>query len=183
MYLINEKITQAQQDSMASVHAFSKKAVENTHNIAQTHLEASKELITKTHQRIMESGKQKDPKDLTHIFTALGLQEASTDLMTYQATVTASLRKNQQEIIEHADSAFADAKKHLQELVDGAISRAPPGSEVFTASLKMIFEATLQGYDQIRFKVQDTYALAGKTVDTVMATHHQEIQKSAKIIS
>lgn len=180
MYQINEKITQAHQDSMMSAHALSKKVIENTHNLTQTHLDASKELITKAQKRMMELGIQKYPKDLVHVFTAQGLQDASSDLMTYQTTVTASLRKNQQEIIEKADSAFADAKKHLQELVDGAISKAPPGSEVFTASFKMVFESTLQGYDQFRSKVQDTYSFAGKTVDTAMATHNQEIQKNAK---
>ena len=180
MYQINEKMTQTHQDAMASAHALSKKAVENTHNLVQTHLDASKVLLTRTQQRMMDLGKQNDHKNLVHLFTAQGLQEASKDLMTYQATVTASLRQNQQEIIEKADSAFADAKKHLQELVDGAISKAPPGSEVFTASFKMVFEATLQGYDQMRSKVQDTYALAGKTVGTTMASHNQEIQKGIK---
>lgn len=180
MYQVNEKIIQAHQDSMASVHAFSKKATENTHDLAQTHLDASKELLTKTHQRMMGLGKQKDPKDLIHVFTAEGLKEATTDLMTYQTTVTASLHKNQKEIIEKADDAYADAKKHLQELVNGAISNAPPGSEAFTASFKMIFETTLQGYDQIRSKVKNTYTLSGETVDTAIATHKQETQKGVK---
>ena len=36
MYQTNEKITQAHQDSMASIHAFGKKAVESTHNLELT---------------------------------------------------------------------------------------------------------------------------------------------------
>lgn len=182
MYQINEKITQAHQDSITSIHELCKKTIENTHHLAHGHLEASKELIAKTQQRMMELGRQKGSKDLVHVLAAQGFQEASTDLMTYQATVTASLRKNQQEVIEKIESAIADAKKHLQELVDGAISIAPPGSEVFTASFKIVFENTLQGYDHFLSKVQDTYVLAGRTVDNAMTAHNQEIQKSGKKI-
>ena len=116
MYQTNEKITQAHQDSMASIHAFGKKAVESTHNLAQTQFDASKEFIAKTQEKMMEFGKQKDPKDLMPVFTTQGFQEASTDLMAYQATLTAALRKNHHEIMEKADDAFDDAKKHLQEL-------------------------------------------------------------------
>jgi hypothetical protein len=180
MYQTNEKITQSHQDSMASIHAFGKKAVESTHNLAQTQFDASKEFIAKTQEKMMEFGKQKDPKDLMPVFTTQGFQEASTDLMAYQATLTAALRKNHHEIMEKADDAFDDAKKHLQELVEGAISKAPQGSEAYTSSFKMVFEAALHGYDQVRSSVHNAYAHFGNTVDTAMTSHNQDTQKGAK---
>jgi len=176
MYQTNEKITQSHQDSMASIHAFGKKAVESTHNLAQTQFDASKEFIAKTQEKMMGIGKQKDPKDLMPVFTTQGFQEASTDLMAYQATLTDALRKNHHEIMEKAD----DAKKHLQELVEGAISKAPQGSEAYTSSFKMVFEAALHGYDQVRSSVHNAYAHFGNTVDTAMTSHNQDTQKGAK---
>ena len=180
MYQTNEKITQAHQDSMASIIAFGKKAVESTHNLAQTQFDASKEFIAKTQEKMMGFGKQKDPKDLMPVFTTQGFQEASKDLMAYQATLTAALRKNHHEIMEKADDAFDDAKKHLQELVDGAISKAPQGSEAYTSSFKMVFEAALHGYDQVRSSVHDAYAHFGKTVDTAVTSHDQDTQNRTK---
>jgi hypothetical protein len=180
MYQTNEKITQSHQDSMASIHAFGKKAVESTHSLAQTQFDASKELITKTQEKMMGIGKQKDPKDLIPNFTTQGFQEASADLMAYQATLTAALRKNHHEIMEKADDAFDDAKKHLQELVEGAISKAPQGSEVYTSSFKMVFEAVLHGYDQVRSSVHNAYTHFGNSVDSAMTSHNQDTQKSTK---
>jgi hypothetical protein len=180
MYQTNEKITQAHQDSMASIIAFGKKAVESTHNLAQTQFDASKELITKTQEKMMGIGKQKDPKDQMPVFTTQGFQEASTDLMAYQATLTAALRKNHHEIMEKADDAFDDAKKHLQELVEGAISKAPQGSEAYTSSFKMVFEAALHGYDQVRSSVHNAYAHFRNTVDTAMTSHDQDTQNRTK---
>lgn len=82
--------------------------------------------------------------------------------------------------MEKADDAFDDAKKHLQEFVDGAISKAPQGSEAYTSSFKMVFEAALHGYDQVRSSVHDAYAHFGKTVDTAMTSHDQDIQNRTK---
>jgi predicted NBD/HSP70 family sugar kinase len=178
MYQVNEKLVETHHETLKSIQALGQRALENSQSLAQAHYEETKKLLAKAIANGV--GNLKDPQIMMQLFNAQSLHEASADIASYQAKVSSILRKNHQEIIEMADSAFNNAKKHLHELVNEAVDKAPNSTELLTSSCKAIFETTMQGYDQVRTSVHDAYEKLGKTVDSAINSHHQDSQQKIK---
>ena len=78
------------------------------------------------------------------------------------------------------DSAIDHAKEQLHDLVSEASTKAPTGSEVFTASFKTAFEAALQGFDQVRYSVHTAYANLEKSTDSALNSNEHGVQRATK---
>jgi uncharacterized protein (DUF4415 family) len=180
MYQVNEKLVQAHQKSMESVHALSQLALENTQSLAQIHYDATKEMLATVQEKSAEILKLKDPKEIMTMFSAHALQEASAGVVAYQAKVNSVLRKSHHELIEMTDSAIEHAKERLNDLVNEASAKAPTGSEAFTASFKAAFEAALQGFDQVRSSVHTAYANLEKSADSALNSNEHVVQTATK---
>ena len=176
MYQANEKIVQAHQKSMESVHALSQLALENAQSLTQIYHDATKEMLATVQEKSAEIIKLKDPKEIMTMFSGHALQDASACVTAYQAKVNSVLRKSHHELIEMTDSAIDHAKEQLHDLVNEAASKAPTGSESFIPTFKAAFEATLQGFDQVRSSVHSAYANLVKSADRVLDLHHKDVQ-------
>jgi len=180
MYEANEKLVQAHQKSMESVHALSQLAFENNQSLTQIHYDATKEMLAMVQEKSAEILKLKDPKEIMTIFSAHALQEASAGVVAYQAKVNSVLHKSHHELVEMTDSAIEHAKERLNNLVNEASAKAPTGSEAFTASFKAVFEAALQGFDQLRSSVHTAYANLEKSADSALNSNEHVVQTVAK---
>jgi hypothetical protein len=178
MYQVNEKLVETHHETLKSIQALGQKALENSQTLAQAHYEETKKLLAIAIANGVVN--LKDPQIMMQLFNAQSLQEASADIASYQAKVSSILRKNHQEIIEMADSAFNNAKKHLHELVNEAVDKAPNGTELLTSFCKAAFETTMQGYDQVHTTVHDAYEKLGKTIENTINSNHQDSQQKLK---
>lgn len=189
MYQANEKIAQAHQKSIASVHALSQLALENTQSLAQIHYDATKEILATAQEKAADILKLKDLKEIMSMFSAQALQEASAGVIAYQAKVNSVLRKSHHELIEMTDSVIDNAQGRINDLLNDASAKAPTGSEAFVASFKTAFEAALQGFDQVRSSVHTAYANLEKSADSALASHGEYVQatqpaaKARKVIA
>ena len=180
MYEANEKLVQAHQKSMESVHALSQLTLENTQSLVQIHYDAAKEMLATVQEKSAEILKLKEPKAIMTIFSIHALEEAYAGVTTYQSKVNSVLRKSQHELIEMTDSAINYAKEQLHDLVSEASTKAPTGSEVFTASFKTAFEAALQGFDQVCYSVHTAYANLEKSADSALNSNGHDVQRATK---
>lgn len=180
MYQANEKLVQAHHKSMESVHALSQLAFENNQSLAQIHYDATKEMLAMVQEKSAEILKLKDPKEIMTMFSAHALQEASAGVVAYQAKVNSVLRKSHHELVEMTDSVIEHAKERLNDLVHEASAKAPTGSEAFTALFKAVFEAALQGFDQVRSSVHTAYANLEKSADGALNSNEHVVQAATK---
>ena len=175
-----EKLTLAQTKAIESAKELAQLAIGNAKELADIHLQAAKDSVVAIQSKVAELISIKDPQQVFEMFKPESAQVVVSEVSAIQSKVAKVISNSNQEVVSMLDSAIDDSQAQLRQMVKEISGMAPVGSAPVITAFDYVFDATLQGFDQIYAISKDAYSTVEKSIEDTLSSFHGELAPAKK---
>jgi phasin family protein len=177
---VTAKLSQIQSKNLETAFSLGEAALENAQKLVELNYDASKNALLNTQESIQQAITAKDPKDISELFQAETLQEASNKAIAHQRKVTKVLRESGKEFANVVEASIEQAQAGIQDWINTLTANAPAGSDVFVSAFKTSMISIMQGFEQFREASKDAMATVEKSADQAFEAFQGQLAQVKK---
>lgn len=164
--MLKNQFLENQTKSIEMARSLGQTVLENAQQLGHINYQAAQEAIGNLQSKLAElmDGRSINP-GLSLLHTS-EVQEALTQIATYQNKVAQIFRHNNQGLIKAVEDAIDQSQEDWRIMVEDASSKAPAGSEAYVKVFSNAFNSVMKNFEQVRKTTQEAFHRFEENVET-----------------
>jgi len=166
--MLKNQFVENQAKSIETARSLGQTALENIQELGHINYQLAQEAIGNFQLKLAELMNEKNINPSLSLLKTSEVQEALTQIMSYQNNVAQVLRHSNHKLIKAVEAAIDQSQKDWKVMVEDASSQAPDGSEAYVKVFTNAFNAVMQNFEHVRKTTQEAFHRLEENIETAL---------------